>query len=179
MSNLFNHESGVTNMGTALNIRRATLSDSEAIYRVHRDSVEQLCGAHYDARQLAMWLDGRTPAVYQAAIDRGQLWVAERHNIIGFVEIDGDELSKLFIAGAHSGQGVGTRLLCVAMDAITAGGAAQAHLEATVGAVPFYERHGFHITGTGFFSRGNGLVRIEIVKMARPCTATSSDRSNA
>ena len=150
-------------------IRRATAADSEAIYQVHRDSVEQLCGTHYDARQIAMWLDGRTPAVYHAAIARGQLWVAERGGIIGFVEIDGHELSKLFIAGAHSGQGVGARLLDVALAAIAASGAAQTYLEATLGAVAFYERHGFHITGSGYFSRGNSSERIEIVKMERPC----------
>lgn len=152
-----------------MDIRRATPADSEAIYRVHRDSVERLCGKHYDARQIGMWLDGRTPAVYHAAIERGQLWVAEGRDIIGFAEIDGCELSKLFIAGAHGGQGVGTRLLDVALAAIAASGAAQAYLEATLSAVAFYERHGFHITGSGFFSRGNSSVRIEIVKMERPC----------
>ena len=157
-------------MHTTLHLRLATAADSEAIYRVHRDSVEQLCGTHYDARQIAMWLDGRTPAVYHAAIERGQLWVAERRGIVGFVEIDGHELSKLFIAGAHSGQGVGARLLDVALAAIAAGGAAQACLEATLSAVPFYERHGFHITGSGFFSRGNSEVRIEVLKMERPCS---------
>jgi len=154
---------------TTLRIRRATPADSEAIYRVHRDSVERLCGAHYDARQIAMWLDGRTPGVYLAAIERGQLWVAERDGIVGFVEVDGHELSKLFVAGEHSGGGVGARLLEVALDAIAAAGAPLAYLEATLTAVAFYERHGFHITGNGFFSRGNSSVRIEIVKMERPC----------
>jgi GNAT superfamily N-acetyltransferase len=156
-------------MNTAPEIRRATPADSEAIYRVHRDSVERLCGAHYDAQQIAMWLDGRTPAVYIAAIERGQLWVAERGGIVGFVEVDGHELSKLFIAGDHSGRGIGTLLLEVALDAIAASGAPLAYLEATLSAVAFYERYGFHITGNGFFSRGNSSVRIEIVKMERPC----------
>ncbi len=155
-------------MHTALDIRHATLADSEAIYQVHRDSVEQLCGAHYDAGQIAMWLDGRTPAVYHAAIERGQLWVAGQGGIVGFVEIDGSELSKLFIAGTHSGKGIGARLLDVALDAIAAGGAARVHLEATLSAVAFYERHGFRIIGSGFFSRGKSLARIEIVKMERP-----------
>ena len=121
-----------------------------------------------------MWLDGRTPAVYEAAIDCGQLWVAAVDSgIVGFVEIDGYELSKLFVAGARSGHGVGTRLLDVGLAAIAAGGAAHAYLEATLSAVPFYERHGFHIIGTGFFSRGNSSVRIEIVKMERPCALAS------
>ena len=157
-------------MPVALDIRRATPADSEAIYRVHRDSVEQLCGGQYDAHQIAMWLDGRTPAVYLAAIDRGHLWVAVVDDgIVGFVEIDGNELSKLFVAGAHSGLGVGTRLMDVALEAIAVGGAAQVYLEATLSAVAFYERHGFRVTGNGFFSRGNSSVRIEIVKMERPC----------
>ena len=164
-------------MQNAVNLRLATPADCQAIYHVHRDSVEQLCGADYDARQIAMWLEGRTPEVYDAAIDRGQLWVAEQSGIIGFVEIEGYELSKLFIAGARSGQGIGTRLLEVALDAIATGGARQAYLEATLSAVTFYERHGFHVTGSGYFSRGNSSVRIEIVKMERLCAepALTSD----
>lgn len=163
-------------MSTSMHIRRATPADSEAIYGVHRDSVEQLCGAHYEARQIAMWMDGREPAVYLDAIDRGALWVADHCGIVGFVEIDGSELSKLFVAGAYSGRGIGTRLLGVALDAIATDDAEHAYLEATLSAVAFYEKHGFRITGSGFFSRGNSPVRIEIVKMERPFTRPAALR---
>ena len=151
-------------MGNSVQIRQARQSDCDAIFRTHRDSVERLCAAHYTPAQLAMWMDGRSPAMYREAIERGALWVAEDDGIAGFVENDGDELSKLFVAGGCAGRGVGAALLAVSLDAIFANAAA-ARLEATRNAVPYYQKHGFVITGEGYFSRGNSPVRIEIVKM--------------
>lgn len=114
-----------------MKIRPANHSDCDAIFRTHRDAVERLCAAHYSPVQLAMWMDGRTPAMYHGAI----------------------------------GQGAGGKLLEVALAAIFEGGATAAYLEATLNAVPFYQKHGFAVTGSGFFSRGGSPVRIEIVKM--------------
>jgi putative acetyltransferase len=155
----------------AVRIRRALPGDIDAIYRTHCDSVEKLCGGEYDARQIAMWMDGRSPAGYLDAIARGELWVAELDGIVGFAEIEGNEMSKLFVAGDHSGQQIGARLLDCALAAIAAGGASHARLEATLTAVPFYERQGFRRTGTGYFSRGNSTVRIEIVQMEKSLVA--------
>jgi putative acetyltransferase len=145
-------------------IRPARPGDCDAIFRTHRDSVERLCAAHYSPAQLAMWMAGRSPAMYREAIERGALWVAGDDGMAGFVENDGDELSKLFVSGACAGRGVGAALLAVSLDAIFAG-AAMARLEATRNALPFYQKHGFVVTGEGYFSRGNSPVRIEIVKM--------------
>lgn len=148
-------------------IRQALPADIDAIYRTHCDSVERLCSGQYDVRQIAMWMDGRSPSGYLDAIARGELWVAELDGIVGFAEIEGNEMSKLFVAGEHSGRHIGARLLVCALAAIAAGGASHARLEATLTAVPFYERQGFKVTGTGYFSRGNSAVRIEIVHMEK------------
>ncbi len=148
-----------------MKIRPASRGDCDAIFRTHRDAVERLCATHYSPVQLAMWMDGRTPAMYHGAIDQGALWVADDGGIAGFVEVEGHELSKLFVAGDRAGQGAGGTLLAVALGAIFDGGAAAAYLEATLNAVPFYQKHGFAVAGSGYFSRGGSPVRIEIVKM--------------
>jgi GNAT superfamily N-acetyltransferase len=152
---------------TQLTIRLARADEIDAIYAVHRDSVTALCTEHYTPQQIAMWLDGRTPAMYLDAIRSEQLWVAidQDGTIAGFVENDGREVSKLFIRGARAGTGVGGRLLATALEAIRVASHASAYLEATRNACEFYRKHGFSEIGTGVFSRGNNGVSLEIVKM--------------
>jgi GNAT superfamily N-acetyltransferase len=149
-----------------LSIRAARADEIEAIFAVHRDSVRSLCAGHYTPAQIAMWLEGRTPAMYLDAIATGQLWVAvDGPAVAGFVENDGHEVAKLFVAGAYASAGVGRQLLAHALAAIRAGGHARAYLEATRNACGFYRKHGFVEIGTGLFSRGNSGVALEIVKM--------------
>lgn len=150
-----------------LTIRQARADEIEAIYAVHRDSVRALCTSHYTPEQIAMWVEGRSPAMYLDAIAGGRLWVAigDDDRIAGFVETHGHVLSKLFIRGASAGSGVGRRLLATAVDAIKASGAASVYLEASRNARDFYRKHGFVEIGTGTFSLGDGRVALETVKM--------------
>lgn len=151
-----------------MEVRAARADEIDAIYAVHRDSVTALCAQHYTAQQIAMWLDGREPIMYLAAIARGDLWVASAGSeLAGFVEVEGREVCKLFVRGHRAGGGVGRRLLATAVDAIRARGHETAYLEATRNACAFYERNGFVATGTGTFSRGTSGVVLEIVTMER------------
>lgn len=150
-----------------MEIRAADPREIEQIYAVHRDSVIQLCVDHYSDAQIRGWLHGRAPEMYLPAIRAGRLWVADEGGVLGFAEIDGNELVKLFIGGAHAKRGVGRRLLEHAVAAIAAGGARTVVLEATVNARAFYARHGFVEVGRGAFSHGAGGAPLEIVKMER------------
>jgi len=151
----------------AFQIRAARADEVDQLYVVHRDSVTRLCAGHYTGAQVHGWLAGRTPAMYLAAISEGRLWVADDGQLIGFVEIDGRELTKLFIRGDRAVQGVGRRLLEHAVEAICTTGAASVVLEATINAREFYARHGFVETGRGAFSHGGGGAALEIVRMER------------
>ena len=148
-------------------IRAGRAGDIEEIYAVHRDSVSSLCGIHYTEEQLRGWLAGRNARMYLPAIESGRLWVFEDEAavICGFAEIDGDELTKLFIRGDRSARGVGQQLLATAVAAIRATGAAKVLVEATTNARDFYARHGFVETGRGEFSHGAGGAPLQIVKM--------------
>lgn len=148
-------------------IRAGRPDDIEQIYAVHRDSVVRLCAGHYSEAQIAGWLAGRTPAMYLAAIADGRLWVADDGALVGFAEIDGRELAKLFLRGDRAARGIGHRLLEHAVEAIRATGAASVVLEATINARGFYARHGFVETGRAAFSHGAGGEPLEIVKMER------------
>ncbi|MDD1012698.1 GNAT family N-acetyltransferase [Pseudomonas rubra] len=150
-----------------LQIRLATADDASGIFNAHRNSVERLCTQDYSPEQISMWLDGRSAQTYREAIDKGLLWLAETDSIQGFVEVEGNEISKLFICGDGARRGIGSRLLEVAIEHLRNGGAQSAYLEATLTAEPFYARHGFQKIGEGTFSRGNSPVSLEIVKMQR------------
>ncbi len=76
--------------------------------------------------------------------------------IVGFVENDGNEVSKLFVADDNAFAGIGRALLQAALAHIARSGATTAYLESTLTAAPFYEKIGFRTTGQGFFSRTNG-----------------------
>lgn len=152
-----------------LTVRLARADELHAIYAVHRDAVSVLCASHYTPSQIAMWLDGRTPAMYLPAVDGGRLWGAscDDAELAGFVEIEGRAVSKLFVRGRRAGAGIGRRLLATAVEAIRASGAASVYLEATLNARGFYGKHGFVEIGTGVFSRGPSGSVLEIVKMER------------
>lgn len=149
-------------------IRQATTDDLIGIFEAHRNSVERLCTSEYSDQQIRMWLDGRSPETYREAVEKGLLWLAEGEQIEGFVELDGNEISKLFMRGDGARRGIGSRLLEVALARLRASGARSAYLEATLTAEGFYAHHGFQKIGEGTFSRGNSPVSIEIIKMERP-----------
>ncbi len=151
-------------------IRPARADEIDEIYAVHRASVTAQCAGHYPSQQIALWLEGRTPAMYLAAITRGQLWVATDAGtelIAGFAEIAGAELTKLFVAGDHAGGGVGRGLLATAIAAIAATGSPAVELEATHNAVRFYQRHGFVEVGPGQLALGASGVVLALVRMRR------------
>jgi len=149
----------------AIRIRLATETDVDSIFQVHRNSVETLCRGDYPPEQIAMWLEGRDASIYADAIRKQCIWVAESDQIVGFVEIEGFEVTKLFVAGDESSRGVGKRLLQTALSRIETSGAPKAYLEATLTAVKFYQKYGFHAVGQGVFTRGNSPIQLEIVKM--------------
>lgn len=153
-------------------VRAGRADEVEQIYEVHRDSVNALCGSHYTEEQLRGWLAGRSARMYLPAIERGRLWVFEdeARELCGFAEIDGNELTKLFIRGDRAARGVGRTLLETAAAAIRATGAAKVVVEATTNARDFYVRQGFIETGRGEFSHGEGGEPLQIVKMERSLT---------
>ena len=146
-------------------IRLATTHDAETIFSVHRDSVESLCRSSYSPQQIAMWLEGRSSASYQAAIANKRIFVAALANeVVGFIEVAPGEIVKLFVKRAVAGRGVGDKLMHIGL-AEAGKGSGTIRIESTRNAVSFYARHGFQRVGEGLFSRSGSKVSIEIVKL--------------
>lgn len=147
-------------------LRPARAGDGAALYEVTRRSVEALARSHYTPEQLSGWMGERTAATYEAVIAAGRTVVAEQEGVVvGFVDAEPGEVTRLFLLPEAAGQGLGRRLLAIGIEAARRDHAGPIRIEATLNAQSFYERHGFCAMKKGYFSHGVGGDPIEIVIM--------------
>lgn len=72
-----------------------------------RRSVTALAKGHYTPDQIAGWMGDRTPSYYEKAIANGRMFVAEREGkVVGFVDADPGEVTRLFLLPEASGAGL-------------------------------------------------------------------------
>jgi GNAT superfamily N-acetyltransferase len=146
--------------------RKARSEDAGAAFDLTRQSIAALATEHYTADQIAGWMGERTPSFYAAMIARGRMTVAERDGVvIGFVDAEPGEITRLFVAPEAAGGGLGSRLLALGVEAARIGHGGAITVEATLNAEGFYRRHGFHRLGLADFSHGLGGPPIRIVLM--------------
>ena len=147
-------------------VRKATLDDREAMYRIHVDSVRTLCAGHYSGNQIQRWFEGRSPDDYTGAIEYGGDWTAcVQGEPVAFIEFFTKSISSLFVQSRFAGRGIGRMLMEHAL-ATMPGEEGRISIEATLNAVPFYERFDFKRVGDGQLRRASGLI-IETVLMER------------
>lgn len=148
-------------------LRQAGPADAAALFDAHQDSVLTLGRQAYDSRQLAVWFEGRGPAIDQPALSQGRIWLAERDGLLrGFVGVEEGEVSLLFVRAAAAGAGLGSRLLALGMvQARRLGGSGALKVVATLNSEAFYARHGFVRVGLSEMQRGASQTRIGLVQM--------------
>lgn len=147
-------------------LRPARAGDGARVFEVTRQSVIGLAKAHYSPAQIDGWMGARTPAYYEELIAKGHMIVAERDGVVvGFVDAEPGEVTRLFLMPDAAGAGLGARLLSIGIDKARTGHVGPIKVEATVNAEGFYRRHGFRTVGKGYFSHGIGGDPIEIVHM--------------
>jgi GNAT superfamily N-acetyltransferase len=149
-----------------MTLRPARKGDGEALLDVTRRSVEALARHHYSAEQIAGWMGDRTPDYYETLIAQGQVVVAEyKDTIMGFVDAEPGEVTRLFLLPGVAGSGLGTRLLNIGIKNARKGHLGPIKVESTINAEGFYRRHGFRTVRRGYFSHGLGGDPVEIVHM--------------
>ena len=147
-------------------LRDAVPGDGAAVFEITRRSVAALASGNYSPEQIAGWMGERTPAYYEALIAKGGMVVAERAGaLIGFVDAEPGEVTRLFLLSEAAGTGLGRRLLEIGIERARAGHIGAIRLESTMNAEGFYRKHGFRSLGRGHFSHGLGGEPIEIVHM--------------
>src|SRR5262245_26962370 len=147
-------------------LRPAQQGDGQSVFDLNWASAKCLAKDHYSAEVIAGWMGGRTPAYYEALIAHGRMIVAEQSGVIvGFVEAEPGEVTRLFLLPTASGRGLGSRLLQIGIEQARRGYGGKIKVEATLNAVRFYEKHGFKILGGGYASHTFGGPPIAIVHM--------------
>jgi putative acetyltransferase len=147
-------------------LRLATISDAEAIARLHRDAVDGYAGV-YDLAALDAWREGHTGRQWEARIQgRGLFVLADREGELlgcgGLV----DNRTGLYVHPRAQRCGVARSIFLELEARARERGLALLELSAPEGAVPFYEAVGFERVGPSPHRFGNG-AEITVVDMRK------------
>ena len=146
--------------------RPARREDAETVFNITKASIGGLAWVSYSPNQIENWMGERTPAFYEELIANGRMTVCLRGGaIVGFVDAEPGEVTRLFILPEAVGVGLGQRLLEIGIAQARLGHTGPIRLEATINAEGFYRKCGFRSIGRGYFSHGLGGEPVEIVHM--------------
>lgn len=147
-------------------LRPAQPGDGKAVFNVTAQSIKALSNGLYSPEQLDGWMGARTPAFYEQLIQRGQMVVAlHQGSIVGFVDAEPGEVTRLFLLPEAARTGLGARLLQIGIDKARGPGIDVIKVESTLNAEDFYRKHGFVTRERGVFSHSIGGQPIDIVHM--------------
>lgn len=153
----------------SITLRAARAGDGAAVFAVTHQSITALAQGRYSAEQLRGWMGQRSHDDYERAIAKGGMVVAcQGDTVVGFVDAEPGEVTRLFVLAQAAGQQLGSRLLAAGLAKAQAPHVQVIKVESTLNAEGFYHRHGFIAKGRDFFSHGVGGDPIEIVLMERP-----------
>ena len=150
-------------------VRRARVEDGDAIGRVHRSSIRELCGGHYAPEKIEVWARPRRPDHYERAIREKEFYVAEEAGeLVGFGTLNPEtrEVEAVYVGPAATGRGVGMELLKTLERRACELGLKTLRLDSSLNAVGFYERAGFSVEGMGEHRLG-GVVDIPCAHMSK------------
>jgi putative acetyltransferase len=134
----------------AVRVRRALAADVPGIWRVHNDSIRELCAERYGPEEIAAWIAFRPPDAYLQALASRALFVAEwQGTIVGFGQLDParGEIEACYVAPQAVGSGIGSALLARMEDEARRRGHRVVRLNATLNAEKFYARKGYRWLG--------------------------------
>lgn len=135
---------------TGVQIRKALVSDTEAICRVHKNSIRVLCAGAYSPEQIEAWIGPRVPKDYEQFLREAIFLVADADGVVAAFAIlnpTTGELHALYVDPGHVGKGIGMELLRAVETEARVCGLSVIALNATLNSESFYERHGYSSRG--------------------------------
>jgi GNAT superfamily N-acetyltransferase len=150
-----------------LDFRRAIESDAADIAAAHRDSILHLGSAYYEPEIVKEWAAVVNPGIYVEAMGRGEVFfiatgtVAGHSIVLGFtsdfVIRDTTHGTSAYVRPVAARRRIASGLLGLAEAFGRARGATAIEIEASLGAVEFYKRHGFVETASGDVALPSGF----------------------
>ena len=147
-------------------IRPATPDDALGIHNLHTRSVRGLCSADYPQEVIDGWLEGRSPEGYSGIAKNEMFVCVEDGKILGWSHVRPNMLVALFVDPDHTRRGIGRMLFGYALRIIRNQTSSPIEFEATLTAVPFYERCGCKQLRTSTIRKNN--VDVPTVWMLLP-----------
>ncbi len=144
-------------------VRKATADDAAGAVEVLHASITHLCVADHlnDPETLRLWLHNKTELSFQRWLQKTDVHivVAERRpRLVGVGAIDATgQIRLLYVHPDCQRVGIGTSLLAALERQAENWHLAQITLGSSIGACPFYERHGY--TRSGSPKPGFGVSR--------------------
>jgi GNAT superfamily N-acetyltransferase len=126
-----------------MQVRRADVTDEEALARIRRSAILALAVPGMSRAQAERWVTRAAVDRIARAIRDHDVWVAADGIAIGWVEVDRDRVAALYVSPSSSRRGVGSVLLARAETSIRSSGYTTARLESSPNALDFYFRRGY------------------------------------
>ncbi len=133
-----------------MNIRRAMITDTERMCRMHKASISTLCRSHYTPEQIDAWAGPKRPEHYEPLIRNLIVFVMEEgEDIVGFATLDScaANIRALYVSPAVVGCAVGTKLLEALESEAQRLALPRLSVSATLNSVGFYKGRGYSPTG--------------------------------
>ena len=129
-------------------IRAAVAADAAALLALQMDAIGAIGETHYTAAQRQAWFGERTPQHYLGPIATRLMRVAQadaESPLLGFGQLDLSTgfVEAIYVRTAVQRSGIGSQLLQALERSASGAGAQVLWLDASLNAVPFYERQGF------------------------------------
>jgi len=175
---------------TACSIRRGSPGDAVVLAALARDTFVETFGHLYRPEDLAAFQEtSQSVAAFAPLLDDAGvgIWVAEdsRHTLVGFLiagpcklpvpqrEARAGEIRQLYLRASVQRNGLGTRLLVMALEWLAAQGHAPLYVgvwSGNLGAQRLYARYGFEKIGEYDFPVGKHLDREFILRQRKTPT---------
>jgi GNAT superfamily N-acetyltransferase len=127
-------------------IRAASPADLESIRSLHARCIDEVCSFEYDRDQIAAWLGALDSDRYPAMLATHHVIVAEDGGTVvgfGMADLESASLNAIYVAPSRQREGIGSALVAAIEEAAGDAGTNRLDLNATLGAVSFYESLGY------------------------------------
>lgn len=153
-------------------IRRYTPADCAAILLLFHDTVHTINALDYSADQLAVWAPKTADAArWNASLSAHTSVVAEEDGcILGFGDIDGDYLDRLYVHKDAQRRGIATAIADALETAAREQQKATVTVHSSLTAKPFFEKRGYRVLRAQQVERG-GILLPNFV-MCKPLSQT-------
>jgi putative acetyltransferase len=152
-----------------LDIRKAKQEDCPSIERVHAEAVKAIRTALYTPEEIEAWAVPKNRESHLQSIRSKEFYVAEESGgIVGYgvLNQENGEVEAVYVSPEVTRHGVGLQLLRKLEERACALGLNILSLNASLNAVPFYERAGFTPQEESMYRLASG-VEIRCVPMVK------------